>query len=118
MNDQRPDYSLKNANGRRETEKPELFLVRHFQIKEADYMKPPLSEQLLEPDGQPSTGTVAIAACTCNIVCTCVPVSVCTCNTICTCNTVNTSYGISSGGGGGGRGSRGGGHGGYWAPCF
>ena len=116
MADERPDYSLKSINGER-TEKPELKLVRYFQIKEVDYMKPPLTEQLLEPDGKPSTGAVASAACTCNTVCTCVPVSTCTCNTICTCNTVNTSYGITTGGGGGGRGG-GGGYGGYWAPCF
>jgi len=74
MADERPDYSLKSVNGKRETEKPELLLVKYFQIKEADYMKPPLAEQLLEPDGKPSTGLVAVAACTCNTVCTCVPV--------------------------------------------
>lgn len=119
MPETRPDYSLETVEGEPGQEPPALFLVRHFQIKEADYMKPPLAEQLLEPDGTSvaatatsTAGVIATSACTCNTVCTCVPVSTCTCNTICVCNTVNTSEGIVSGGGGGG------GYGGYWAPCF
>lgn len=120
MSEDRPDYSLDNVGGKRGDEKPALFLVKYFQIKEADYMKPPLAEQLLEPDGAPAptatsvAGVVATTACTCNSVCTCVPVSTCACNTVCTCNTVSTSHGISSSGGGGGFG----GYGGYFAPCF
>lgn len=129
MADERPDYSLESAAGKRGEEKPALFLVRHFQIQEADYMKPPLAEQLLEPDGDaapsPLSGMVASAACTCNSVCTCVPVSICACNTVCTCNTVSTTHGVVTSGGSSGRSSgrssggyRGGGYGGYWAPCF
>lgn len=121
MPDEAPDHSLANAAGSREGEQPTLTIVRHFQIREADYMKPPLHEQLLEPDGAvaatptSAAGVVVTAACTCNSVCTCVPVTTCACNTICTCNTVSTSHGVSTGGGGGcGHG----GYGGYWAPCF
>ena len=122
MADEAPDNSLGSIECKRGGEKPALLLVRHFQVKEADYMKPPLAEQLLEPDGAvaptPSSavGVTTSAACTCNTVCTCVPVTTCACNTVCTCNTVNTSHGVESGGGGcyGG----GGGTGGYWAPCF
>jgi len=129
MNEQGPDYSLKNAAGEREAEKPALFLVKYFQIQEADYMKPPLEEQLLEPDGSgaPAVRMAAAggptSACTCNSVCVCVPVSTCACNTVCTCNTVSTTYGVTvvtkrpSGGGGCGH-TSGGGFGGYWAPCF
>jgi hypothetical protein len=122
MTDKRPNYSLKSVSGQRDIEKPDLFLVRYFQIKDADYMKPPLSEHLLEPDGNPAptptstAGVVSNTACTCNVVCICVPVSTCTCNTICTCNTVSTSYGVSTSGGGGGGGGYGG-YGGYWVPC-
>ena len=54
MSDQIPDYSLDSVPAERGVEKPELFLVKHFQTKEADYMKPPLAEQLLEPDGKPA----------------------------------------------------------------
>ena len=120
----RPDHSLKSAAGERNGEKPELYLVRFFQVKEADYMKPPLAEQLLEPDGTPAPtpsgpGVVASTVCTCNMVCVCVPGGTCACNTVCTCNTVNVGYGMvtvpAAGGGGGGGG---GGYGGYWAPCF
>ena len=148
MADERPDHSLDSVPGERGLEKPALFLVRYFQVKEADYMKPPLAEQLLEPDGEPAPtagGVVATGACTCNLVCTCVPVSACACNTVCTCNTVSSTYGVpsapaagvgipggaipgatrsrvpSSSGGmpsGGGGRSSGGGHGGYYAPCF
>jgi len=119
MPDTRPDYSLKSVEGQRGSQKPELLLVRFFQIKEAEYMKPPLAEQLQEPDSgtAPSTfsgGLVVTGACSCNSVCTCVPVALCTCNTVCVCNTVSSSHGISSGGGGGGYG----GYGGYFAPCF
>ncbi len=101
-------------------EKPEISLVRHFQVGEANYMKPPMAEQLIEPDGTSLSGSGRVAVCTCNTVCTCVPVSICSCNTVCTCNTVNRSYGVSRSGGG----SRGGGGGGggiyrtYWVPCF
>ena len=125
MADERPDFSLEAVPGERGLEKPALFLVRYFQVKEADYMKPPLAEQLLEPDGKPAPtaagGVVVTEACTCNLVCTCVPVSTCACNTVCTCNTVSSTHGVrsapSSGGGcyGGGGG---GGYGGYYAPCF
>jgi len=127
MADDHPDYSLKGVPGERGLENPELFLVRYFQVKEADYMKPPMAEQLLEPDGEPAPtaggSVVSTKACTCNTVCTCVPVSTCACNTVCTCNTVSTSYGVTSApsGGGGGSSSGGGGHGGYggyYAPCF
>ncbi|HLA86000.1 MAG TPA: hypothetical protein VJL29_14505 [Thermoguttaceae bacterium] len=97
MADERPDFSLENVPGERGLEKPALFLVRYFQIKEADYMKPPMAEQLLEPDGTPAAtvaGVIVFEACTCNLVCTCVPVSTCACNTVCTCNTVNQAYGV------------------------
>ena len=133
MADEGPDYSLKNATGEREAEKPALFLVKYFQVQEADYMKPPLAEQLLEPDGTPAPGillaanTTRTSACTCTSVCVCVPVSTCACNSVCTCNTVSTTHGVTvvtspsttspSTGGGCGH-SVGGGFGGYWAPCF
>ena len=117
-----PNYSLKGAPAKRGAEKPELYLVRHFQIKEAAYMKPPLAEQLLEPDGgvlasgcreakgKQDEGPEATAeaaqqskaiptallsrsdACGCNSVCTCVPVDVCSCNTVCACNEVDTGF--------------------------
>ena len=48
MSEQPPDYSLKNAPGQREAAKPALYLVRYFQIREADYMKPPLADWLRE----------------------------------------------------------------------
>ena len=98
MADDRPDFSLESVPGERGLEKPALFLVRYFQVNEAYYMKPPLAEQLLEPDGKPGAtagGVVATEACTCNAVCTCVPVSTCACNTVCTCNTVSSTYGVS-----------------------
>jgi hypothetical protein len=123
MPDKRPDYSLNTVTSQRGAQKPELMVVRFFQIKEAEYMRPPLAEQLLEPDGSvaPShlsrgVGVAVTSACTCNSVCTCVPVSTCTCNTVCTCNVVSTSHGVGSSGGGcyGG----GGGFGGYFSPCF
>jgi len=123
MPQERPDHSLRAVEGARGAEKPELELLRHFQVKEADYMKPPLAEQLLEPEGgvapTATSGVVVTTACTCNSVCVCVPVSTCVCNTVCTCNTVSSTYGVrpSSGSGGGGC-YRGGGVGGYWAPCF
>ncbi len=96
--ERRPDYSLRAAQGDRDAEAPALMLVKHFQIAEADYLKPPLQEQLLEPDGaaNQSDRAVVSSACTCNTVCTCVPVSTCTCNTICTCNTVNAAVGVTS----------------------
>jgi hypothetical protein len=121
MPDTPPDYSLSNVKGDRGAEKPELYMVKFFRIKEAEYMKPPLAEQLLEPDGalapSPSGGveTVTTAACTCNSVCTCVPFSTSACNSVCVCNVVNTSHGTTSSCfGGGGYG----GYGGYYAPCF
>lgn len=91
-----PDHSLGSAKGTRDG-KPSLSLVRFFQIKEADYMKPPLQEQLMEPDGgiAPTPGTTLVqggTSCTCNVVCTCVPVSICACNTVCTCNMVSSTY--------------------------
>ena len=80
MSEQPPDYSLESLPAERGLDKPELFLVKHFQTKDADYMKPPLAEQLLEPDGEPAgtaSGMLVTAACTCNTVCVCVPVSTC-----------------------------------------
>lgn len=122
MPDERPDFSLENVPASRGLEKPSLFLVKHFQVGEADYMKPPLEEQLLEPDGAPLSAVKLKSACTCNTVCTCIPVSTCACNTVCTCNTVSTTHGITTGRSrsrsSSGSGRRGGGYGGYWAPCF
>lgn len=124
MPDTQPDYSLNAASGDRDSESPSLVLLRHFRVQEADYMKPPLREQLLDPDGEPapsaSSHRVSVsAACTCNTVCTCVPVSACACNTVCTCNTVSRSYQVPdasdpgpvapSGGGGSSRRPTGGG---------
>lgn len=70
------------------------------------FQKPPLAEELIEPDSATS------ATCSCNTVCTCVPVQTCSCNTVCTCHSVESCAGHVSGGGGGG--------GGYWiyAPCY
>ena len=125
--DERPDFSLEGVPDERGLEKPALFLVRYFQVEEACYMKPPLAEQLLEPDGKPALtarGVVAREACTCNSACTCVPVSTCACNTVCTCNTVNSAHGVSSASSDSDLSSStpsrggGGGYGGYFAPCF
>ena len=125
MSEQAPDYSLDSLPPERGVEKPELFLVKLFQTKEANYMKPPLAEQLLEPDGAPAgtaSGLIVTSACTCNTVCVCVPVSTCACNTVCTCNTVSSTHGVTSSGSGSGSGTTwgggGGGYGGYYAPCF
>ena len=98
MGDQQPNFSLSAAKGRREKERPLLFLVKHFQITEASYMKPPMDEQLLEPDdtaavSEWSPSAVAGTTCVCNTVCTCVPVASCACNSVCTCNTVNRAHG-------------------------
>ena len=99
MPDDRPDHSLKSVDGERGADEPTLRLVRHFQVKEADYMKPPLQEELLEPDGEIAPDPTMLVehpgvACTCNVVCTCVPVSVCSCNTVCTCNTVSLQHNV------------------------
>jgi hypothetical protein len=137
---QPPDFSPAAVPGDRAQDAPALSLVACFQTRESDYMKPPLEEDLLEPDGASSSGLALTSkGCTCHSVCTCVPVQMCACNQVCTCNLVTSPRtevvvthrstrttvgtvldipGVGGGGGGGGTTITGGGGGGYYAPCF
>ena len=83
---------------------PVSALAGFVLLKLHGYQKPPLAEELSDPEG-------AEGGCSCNSVCSCVPVQTCACDSVCACDTV-TEPPSASGGGGGGGGS------GYWAPCF
>ncbi len=86
-----PDYTAQTAQGDRKSEPPTISLVACFQTRDSDYMKPPLEEQLLEPDGTSLDALVlAGRVCSCHSVCACVPVTTCVCHAVCTCNLVTT----------------------------
>ena len=58
---------------------PGSFTLSTLQVLE----KPPLAEELIEPDSNASP-------CTCNAVCECVPVETCGCFSVCECDTVDS----------------------------
>lgn len=105
MSDQ-PDFTLGTAaqlanaagdppdgGGHSDPEPPTVEVLAQFQVRPSDFMKPPLAEQLVEPD-EKSRETVIV--CTCHSVCTCVPVQVCACHAVCACNTVCTGHGLAA----------------------
>ena len=102
-----PDDRLREIiNPGPETDNPALAeksLAGFVLLKLNGYHKPPLAEELVEPEGGQTGG------CTCNSVCTCVPVQTCACDAVCTCDAV--SQGSHCGCVGDTC------HGGGWAPC-